>query len=111
MEKVGFIADDPALADTGFEGHGVYGYNVAGDRFIGTWVDDMRTTLHLGEGTWDAATRTMTYVWKATGPDGQTRTWRETTETISDSHQVFRVLIPLPDGTDFEMMRADYRRI
>ena len=26
MEKVGFIADDPALADTGFEGHGSTGW-------------------------------------------------------------------------------------
>lgn len=96
---------------TGFEGHGIYGYNAPSKRFIGTWVDDMRTNLHLGEGTWDEASLTMTYVWRATMPDGQTRTWRETTKTVSPTEQLFRVLSPLPDGAEFEVMRAVYRRV
>lgn len=95
---------------TGFEGHGVYGYNAAAKRFVGTWVDDMRTNLYVGEGTWDAASRTMTYVWSASLPNGQAMAWKETSHAVSDNEQIFRVLFPGPDGAEFEMMRAVYRR-
>ncbi len=96
---------------TGFEGHGIYGFNAAAKRYVGTWVDDMRTNLYVGEGDWDAARRTMTYAWKATMPNGQAMSWKETSQLISDTEQLFRVLFPLPDGGEFEMMRAVYRKI
>lgn len=98
---------------TGFEGHGIYGYNVASKRYVGTWVDDMRSNLYLGEGLWDAATKTMTYLWSATLPNGAAMKWRETTQTLSETEQLFRVLFPSPSGAEadeFEMMRALYRR-
>ena len=95
---------------TGFEGHGIYGYNAASKRYVGTWVDDMRTNIYVGEGEWDAAAKTMTYSWSAKMPNGQTMAWRETSQLVSDTEQVFRVLLPLPDGGEFEMMRAVYRR-
>ena len=95
---------------TGFEGHGIYGYNAAAKRYVGTWVDDMRSNIYVGEGTWDAATRTMTYEWRAAMPNGQAMVWKETSQMISDTEQVFRVLFPQPDGSEFEMMRATYRK-
>lgn len=95
---------------TGFEGHGIYGYNAATKRYVGTWVDDMRSNIYVGEGEWDATTKTMTYVWKAAMPNGQAKIWKETSEAVSDREQVFRVLFPAPDGGEFEMMRAVYRR-
>ena len=96
---------------TGFEGHGIYGYNPASKRFVGTWVDDMRTNIYVGEGQWDATSQTMTYVWSATLPSGQAMTWRETSETVSENERVFRVLFPSPDGGEFEMMRVFYHRV
>ncbi len=95
---------------TGFEGHGIYGYNAASKRYVGTWVDDMRTNLYLGEGDWDEATKTMTYRWTASMPDGKVMQWRETTEVVSEAEQIFRVLFPSPEGAEFEMMRVIYRR-
>jgi Protein of unknown function (DUF1579) len=95
---------------TGFEGHGLYGFNPASGRYVGTWVDDMRTNLYLGEGDWDSATSTMTYHWKAAMPDGRNMAWRETTKRISDNEKEFRVVFSSPDGSEFEMMRAIYRR-
>ncbi len=96
---------------TGFEGHGIYGYNTATQRYVGTWVDDMRTNIYVGEGAWDAPTRTMTFRWTATMPNGQAMSWRETTQTISDTEQRFSSFFPLPDGGEFEMIRATYRKI
>src|SRR4051812_24742132 len=51
--------------ETGFEGHGVYGFDPARGCFVGTWVDDMRPFLTVMEGRWDEATRTMTYIGEA----------------------------------------------
>lgn len=95
---------------TGFEGHGVYGYDAARKRYVGTWVDDMRTDLHVGEGQWDDTSQTLTYTWSATLPDGRAVTWKETSERVSENERVFRVLFPGPGG-EFEMMRAFYRRV
>lgn len=96
---------------TGFEGHGIYGYNTATGRYVGTWVDDMRSNILVGEGAWDETGRTMTYRWNAKMPNGQEMSWTETTNVISDSEQLFRILFPLPGGGEFEMMRAVYRRL
>jgi hypothetical protein len=96
---------------TGFEGHGVYGYNPAIQRYVATWVDDARASIHIGEGTWDPTSRTMTFLWNATRPNGEAVSWRETTQMTSDTEQLFRSLFPLPDGGEFEMIRATYRKL
>lgn len=93
---------------TGFEGCGIFGHNAASKRYVGTWVDDMRTNIYVGDGEWDPNTRTMTYRWTAPMPDGKVMAWRETTQDVSDREKVFRVLFPLPDGGEFEMMQARY---
>lgn len=95
---------------TGFEGHGVYGYNPAIGRYVATWVDDMRTNLYLGEGEWDETSRVITYRWTASLPGGEARVWKETTEFISENERVCRTLFPTPGG-EFEMMRAVYRKV
>jgi len=95
---------------TGFEGHGIYGYNAASGKYVGTWVDDMRSSIFTGEGEWDVAAQTMTYRFTAMMPNGQPMTWREESHLLSPDEQLFRVVFPGPDGNDFEMMRAIYRR-
>lgn len=96
--------------ETGFEGHGVYGFDPARGKYTGIWVDPMRTFLALLEGTWDPATKTMTLFGEAQRPDGQPMRWRETTQTLDPDTQVFRFLLPMPDGSEFEMMTVTYRR-
>lgn len=96
---------------TGFEGHGIYGYNTALKQYVGTWVDDMRTDIYVGEGAWDSESSTMTYEWNATMPNGRAMAWKETTRVVSETEQLFRVLFPGADGAEFEMMRAVYRRV
>jgi hypothetical protein len=95
---------------SGFEGHGLYGWDPAKKKYVGTWVDNMRTTLALAEGTWDAATRTMTFWHEMKLPDGRNMRWREVTEGQGADKQVFRSFIPMPDGKDFEMMTITYTR-
>jgi hypothetical protein len=95
---------------TGFEGHGVYGWDVVKQTYVGTWVDDMRPFIAVSTGTWDPATRTMTHWTEAPGPGGKPIRWRETTEKVSADRQIYRVFMPTPDGGEFEMMTAVYTR-
>ncbi len=94
---------------TGFEGHGIYGWDPTRRSYVATWVDNERTFLTVGEGTWDPAAHTMTYRWQAEAR-GRTLRWRD----VSDKHEhgklVFRSFVPGPDGAEFEMMTVTYRR-
>jgi len=96
-------------ATTGFEGHGVYGWDAAKQRYVGTWVDPMRTSLVIAEGTLDAPARTMTYHYElAFG--GKSFRLRDVTTFVDDDRQVFRSIIELAPGQDHEVMTATYRR-
>jgi Protein of unknown function (DUF1579) len=98
--------------DSDFEGHGVYGWDPAKKKYVGTWVDSMRTFLAPMEGMWDAATKTMTFVGEGTTADGRTMRWRETTTVTGPDTQVFRTFIAGAgeNGADLEVVTTTYTR-
>lgn len=96
-------------ADSGFTGHGVYGFDPAKGRYVGLWVDNMRSFAAVSEGTWDADARTMTFVTEA-AVQGRSLRWREITTTEADGLQTMVTLFPGPDGTEHEGIRITYRR-
>jgi hypothetical protein len=96
--------------ETGFGGHGVYGFDVVKKKYTGVWVDPSRTTLAVMDGVYDAATRTMTMTGEMKKPNGETLAWRETTERVDADTQIFRSFVPGPDGVAFELMTVTYRR-
>jgi hypothetical protein len=94
---------------SGFEGHGIYGWDVAKQKFVGTWVDSMRGSLVITDGNWDPARRTMTYRGEMTMGERKI-SWREQTQSIDSDTQIFRSFLALPDGGEHEMMTVTYRR-
>ena len=96
-------------ADSGFEGHGIYGWDEAKGKYTGAWVDSMQTCIARSEGTWDADARTMSYVTEATHR-GRIIRYRELRQFLDDGTRLYRNLVPLPDGGEFEMIRTVYRR-
>jgi hypothetical protein len=96
-------------ADSGFEGHGIYGWDAATGKYTGVWVDSMQTAISRAEGSWDPATKTMTFHVEVTH-GGQKVRYREETQTQPDGSLVYRNLVPTPDGVEFEMIRSTYRK-
>jgi hypothetical protein len=96
-------------SDSGFSGHGVYGFDPAKGRHVGMWVDNMRGFAAVMQGRWDPATRTMEFVTEAT-VQGRPMRWRELTQSVDADTQVFRSLFPGPDGHETEVMTITYRR-
>jgi hypothetical protein len=97
------------VTDTGFIGHGVYGWDSDQEMFVATWVDNMQSALALGKGSFDAQTATMAYDFQTTS-QGQLVRYRETYQRMKDGTRLYRNLVPLPDGTEFEVIRVTYRR-
>jgi Protein of unknown function (DUF1579) len=95
--------------DTGFDGHGIYGWDATRKRYVGTWVDPMRSFLCVMEGDWDATARRMTFHAEARTPDGKTLRWREVTEHVDEKTRLFRQFWDLPDG-EHELMTVTYRK-
>jgi hypothetical protein len=95
---------------SGFEGHGIYGWDAIAKKYVGTWVDPMRRSLIVMEGKWDSESRTLTYVGEISRPDGSRLRWREVTEKPNDDARVSRSFVPSPDGGEFEVMTVHYRR-
>lgn len=96
-------------SDSGFEGHGVYGWDSVRGRYVGVWVDSTESAIARSEGTWDAATRTMTYITTAELP-GRTIRYREVMEGREDGSVVYRNFMPKPGGGEFEMIHIVSRR-
>ena len=96
-------------AESGFEGHGIYGWDAATGDYTGAWVDSMQTAIARGRGTWDPARKTMTFDLEVSH-GGRTIRYREIVETRDPNTQIYRNLVPTPDGGEFEMIRTTYRR-
>ena len=94
---------------SGFEGHGVYGYDPAKQKYVGTWVDNMRSFLAVAEGKWDKDTMTMTYTTEAE-IGGKKVKWREVTDKKQPDVMVFKQYFPKPGGGESVMMEVTYRR-
>jgi hypothetical protein len=94
---------------TGFEGHGLYGWDATRKRYVGTWVDPMRPTLSVMEGDWDAGARTLTFHAELVTPDGKTLRWREVTEHVDGDTRLYHQFWAGPGG-EHELMTVTYRR-
>lgn len=94
--------------ESGFGGHGVYGWDAAADCFVGTWVDNMTGTLRVMRGTWDEATGAVTYEGEIVGPP--TFKNRQVTTAPTGGVRHFSSDILLPDGQWAQVMSAVYTR-
>lgn len=95
--------------ESGFEGHGVYGWDAQAGRITGVWVDGAGGGMVRTSGDWDAASRTMTSLCEAVH-QGSTRHYREITTTRGDGSRLYRHLVPTPDGGEHELITAVHTR-
>ena len=86
-----------------FEGRGQFGYDADKKKYVGTWVDSMAPTISLLEGTYDAKTKTMTYVGEGVEPNSKAKyTMKMVTVTKDDGTRVFTLSMKMPATGDKE---------
>ena len=73
-----------------FEGRGQYGYDPAKKAYVGTWIDSWTPALMNLEGTYDAKTKTITFVGERYDPQSKSKfTQTMATATKDDGTRVF----------------------
>ncbi len=109
-----WLVSDFKNETSGFEGHGICGWDSIERRYVATWVDPMRRGLVLMHGEWDPERRTLAFVGEMSRPDGSRMRWREVTERPEDGVRVFRSFVRLSgeadEGGEFEVMTVRYQR-
>lgn len=104
-----WLVSDFKNETSGFEGHGIAGWDSIAKRYVATWVDPMRRGLVVMRGEWDPHARTLTFVGEMSRPDGSHLRWREVTEKPEANVRIFRSFVPAPPG-EIEVMTVRYDR-
>jgi len=95
-----------------FEGRSTTAYDNAKKVFISTWIDNMGTGLMTMEGTWDDATKTITYKGKMICPaNGQECDMREVYKIIDDNTHYMEMYGPdMKTGKEYKNMEMTLKR-
>lgn len=98
---------------TSFEGHGQFGYDPLKKQYVGSWIDSMNPTLSILEGTYDAKTRTMTYVGDGVDPGTKAKyTQKMVTTSKDDGTRVFTLYMKFDaaGGDEVKFMEVTYTK-
>jgi hypothetical protein len=95
-----------------FEGRGQFGYDPIKKKYVGTWVDSLSPTLSVLEGTYDAKTKTMTYVGDGVDPASKAKyTQKMVTTMKDDGTRVFTLLMKFEGSADeVKFMEITYKK-
>jgi hypothetical protein len=94
-----------------FEGTGLTGYDNIQKKFVGTWADSFGTMIMMMTGTWDAATKSITWIGKYPDPlTGKTKTMKMTTKEIDANNHVSEFWDEVSPGKFAKIMELTYTR-
>ncbi len=100
------------IAGSKFKGMGVLGYDTTKKKYCTAWIDNFGTGIMTTEGTYDAATKTWTYLGEeySVAVGGQMKT-RDVLTIVSDDEERFEMYrTPLKEGKEFKVMEITYTR-
>ena len=92
-----------------FEGHGVLSWDPVKKKYVSLWVDVIEPSPAITEGTYDAKTKTITFVGDV-AMMGVTQRIREVVTLTDADHSTFEMFVPGPDGKETKAMQIDYTR-
>ena len=92
-----------------FEGHGITSWDPRKQKYISIWVDSFEPTPAILEGTYDEATKTMTFSGEGQMM-GETMRMREVITAPDADHRVFKMYITPPGAAEMLSMQFEYTR-
>ncbi|MEZ6040943.1 MAG: DUF1579 domain-containing protein [Planctomycetaceae bacterium] len=95
-----------------FQGHGVFGYDPAKKKFVGTWVDNQTMSLGLMEGTHDEKTGELIYLSQAMNPaTGKMEPTKTVGKFIDENSKHFTMYMKSSSGDGWnKWMEISYKR-
>ena len=97
------------LAGMPFTGKGMFGYDPEKKKYVGTWIDSMTPTSMSMVGTYDASTRTFTYMTSGSDGEGNDYKGKIVTKMKDDDHKTMAMYVDM-DGTMVKQMVIEYSR-
>ena len=93
-----------------FWGHSITGFDPIKKKYVLTWVDSMGASMTQGEGTADAAGKTLTFKMVGCEPSGKEIKYREVEELKDKDTLVMTMFMPGADGKEMQLMEINYKR-
>ena len=92
-----------------FEGFEISGYDNVKKEFFNVWIDNMGTGIMVSTGTYDEATKTLTFTGKMTEPMGTEMSVREVITAPDKDHSTFEMYMDM-GGQEVKNMEINYTR-
>jgi len=94
-----------------FHGLGYTGYDNMKKQYVGTWMDNMSTSMMLSTGESDATGKTWTFTSTMDDPmSGKSMPVTQKVIVTDNDHHTMEMWTPGPDGKMFKMMEIAYSR-
>jgi hypothetical protein len=86
--KMQIPGEDGKMKDMQFKGMGIEGYDNVKKKFFGSWIDNMGTGIAFSEGTYDPATKTLTFTSEMEPMPGMKTPVREVLKLTDKDHMM-----------------------
>jgi hypothetical protein len=93
-----------------FEGRGVTAWDGTKKKYVGAWTDSMSPGMGVSEGTYDAATKSMTSFMDSTDASGTVVKTKTVVQYPDADHKVMTMFMTGPDGKEAQAMKISYTR-
>jgi len=107
--KMQMPGPDGAMMDMPFKGMAVEGYDNAKKKFVSSWIDNMGTGIMNSEGTYDPASKTLTYVSEYEPMPGMKTKVRQVLKFADKDHRTMEFFEDR-GGKDVKTMEVGYTR-
>jgi hypothetical protein len=95
--------------DSEFKGIGTEGYDNVKKKYVASWIDNMGTGIMAMEGTYDPATKTLTYIGEEEPMPGMKTKMRQTVKTIDKNHHLME-FFEFRGDAEVKVMEIAYER-
>jgi hypothetical protein len=92
-----------------FEGMAIEGYDNVKKKYVSSWIDNMGTGIENSEGTYDAATKTLTYMGSYEAMPGMVTKMKQVTKCIDNDHHTME-MFEIQGGKEVKTMEISYSR-
>jgi hypothetical protein len=94
-----------------FRGHGITGYDPRKRKIVGTWADNMNTSIGTLTGDYDPKSKTVTYLFEIADPaTGQMRKDKQVDEQKGEGHKLYTIFNSGPGGSQVKLMEIETKR-
>lgn len=89
--KMSMPGPDGKMMDMEFQGMAIEGYDNAKKKFVSSWIDNMGTGIENSEGTYDPATKALTYVGSFEPMPGMVTKVRQVVKCVDKDHHTMEM--------------------